>query len=381
MTIESIRIQNFQAHSDLLVELDPRVTSIIGPSDVGKSSVIRALRWAALNVPVSSLIRNGTKQATVELVVDGRTITRSRGAENVYKLDGQEYKAFRTDVPTDIASLLKLGDANFQGQHDPIYWFSSTAGDVSRQLNAVVDLGIIDSTLAETVRFVNKAKTVMQIAEETLSRSVAERDGLAWVGDADDDLKRVEQKADKQDKLKDRRLSLNVIVHAASIAQVDAWEAADEAIDSEKLLAAMGAAGKAQKRVASLDVLIRDASKSEAEKSVEIPCLAVLSAAAETVAEVRKQKKSEHLGRLIRNARMVEAAKDEELPDIANLQLLAELLETRASRRKELSSLLNEVHDKNDTVWQARNMSRKAAHELDTKTEGRCPLCGKEMSE
>lgn len=381
MTISSLHIQNFQAHTDLLIELDPGVTTIVGPSDVGKSSVVRALRWAALNAPVSSLIRDGAKQATVELIVDGRKIVRSRGSENVYRLDDQEYKAFRTDVPDAISRLLNLFDVNFQGQHDPIYWFSSTAGDVSRQLNAVVDLSIIDSTLAETVRLVNKAKTTVQIAEETLSRSVAERDGLAWVADADGDLKKVEQREERHGEIKDKLLELNSWVHAANMAKVGAWEAKQLADDSERLLIAMGAAGKAAKRASELFNLVADANRSFSEKSVEIPDLAGLSGAVETLTEIGRQRKSERLTELIRGVREADGARIGELPDTVNLTMAAGRFEVMMSRRRSLEVLLNEARVKSDIVEDAREDAEKAHGELESKTDGRCPLCGKEMNE
>lgn len=377
--IEQIRIKNFQAHEDLTIEMD-RVVTLTGPSDVGKSSAIRALRWAALNVPVSSLIRDGAKQASVELIVDGRKIVRSRGSENVYQLDGQEYKAFRTDVPDAIAKLLNLTEVNFQGQHDPIYWFSSTAGDVSRQLNAVVDLSIIDATLAETVRMFNKAKTVVQIAEETLSRSVAERDGLAWVADADADLKKVEESEAEMEHIRGRKIDLDLLVGLAKRNGMDARELKSLADDSASLLAAMGRAGKASKQASDLKQLVADVSKARDEKSVEIPDLSRLAGLADDLVEIGRQKKASRLAELIASVRRADADKAaSEVPDTSQLDVLAELLENRTARRKQLETALDETRDRNDDAADAKRAFKKAHQELESKTEGLCPLCGREM--
>jgi DNA repair ATPase RecN len=377
--IEQIRIKNFQAHEDLTIEMD-RVVTLTGPSDVGKSSAIRALRWAALNVPVSSLIRDGAKQASVELIVDGRKIVRSRGSENVYQLDGQEYKAFRTDVPDAIAKLLNMTEVNFQGQHDPIYWFSSTAGDVSRQLNAVVDLSIIDATLAETVRMFNKAKTVVQIAEETLSRSVAERDGLAWVADADADLKKVEESEAEMEHIRGRKIDLDLLVGLAKRNGMDARELKSLADDSASLLAAMGRAGKASKQASDLKQLVADVSKARDEKSVEIPDLSRLAGLADDLVEIGRQKKASRLAELIASVRRADADKAaSEVPDTSQLDVLAELLENRTARRKQLETALDETRDRNDDAADAKRAFKKAHQELESKTEGLCPLCGREM--
>lgn len=43
-----LRIQNFQAHKDTTIEFD-RITTIVGPSDTGKSAVLRAFKWVEKN--------------------------------------------------------------------------------------------------------------------------------------------------------------------------------------------------------------------------------------------------------------------------------------------------------------------------------------------
>jgi AAA15 family ATPase/GTPase len=40
--MKKLRIKNFQIHKDLEIEFGP-ITTIVGPSDIGKSAVLRAL--------------------------------------------------------------------------------------------------------------------------------------------------------------------------------------------------------------------------------------------------------------------------------------------------------------------------------------------------
>lgn len=40
--IRRIVLRNFQNHRRLRIDLDPRVTTVVGPSDAGKSAVVRA---------------------------------------------------------------------------------------------------------------------------------------------------------------------------------------------------------------------------------------------------------------------------------------------------------------------------------------------------
>ena len=177
--LEQLQIQNFQAHSKLRLEFAPGITTIVGPSDTGKSSIIRALRWVATNQPGGeAFIRYGTKGCTVRLTVDGHTVTRRRkrgGDVNTYHLDDDEFKAFGRGVPDTVAEFLNLPEVCWPCQH-----------------NAIVDLGVIDDTLRAVGSTFHAARVKLESAEEGLTEAKEEADGLAWVADADKALRGVE---------------------------------------------------------------------------------------------------------------------------------------------------------------------------------------------
>lgn len=173
MKFRSLQLKNFQVHKDTLIEFSPTITTIRGPTDSGKSAVLRALRWVCLNdLAGEGFIREGTKKVEVILHVMEKKerfeILRNKGtggSSNTYELDSKEFKSFGTTVPSDIETLLRTSDINFQGQHDPAFWFTDTAGEVSRKLNAIVDLSLVDSSLAAIatqVRMLLEKKTIVQ---------------------------------------------------------------------------------------------------------------------------------------------------------------------------------------------------------------------------
>lgn len=181
--LESIALRNFQVHEDLIVEFSPTITTIKGPTDKGKSAVLRALRWVCLNdVAGADFIREGAKRVTITLhVTDGKgshsTISRSKSTDghvNLYVWDDREFKAFGQSVPPDIAHALALNEINFQGQHDPPFWFADTAGEVSRKLNAVIDLTIIDTALSNIASEVRRAQERKGLCEERLTEAAAQ---------------------------------------------------------------------------------------------------------------------------------------------------------------------------------------------------------------
>lgn len=156
--IEKLRLQNFQKHTDAKLKLG-RVTCVVGESDRGKSSIIRAIRWLMLNQPAGDSVRkHDTKQTTVTAWIDGKRVERGKGRENVYRLEKAEYKAFGNKVPEGIATFLNVGDENFQCQHDSPFLLHLSSGQISRSLNSVVDLEAIDETQQRAARKVRQCK-------------------------------------------------------------------------------------------------------------------------------------------------------------------------------------------------------------------------------
>jgi hypothetical protein len=140
-----LRVNNFQSHSDSELEFaEGKVNAIVGPSNAGKSSVIRALELVALNRPDGMTYRkHGTKETRVTL--DG--VARVRGnTANQYEADGEVYKALRSAVPRQVTDALRLTDINFRKQHEPYFMLGESPGAVARAMNELADLGLIDHT-------------------------------------------------------------------------------------------------------------------------------------------------------------------------------------------------------------------------------------------
>lgn len=177
--LKSLKLSNFQAHKELVIPLSPGITSIRGPTDRGKSSILRALRWVCLNdFGGDDFVREGAKKTIVTLETKDHTIIRTKGtggALNTYRLETasgeDEFKSFGVTVPSPIAALLQLDEINFQGQHESPFWFAETAGEVSRKLNRVVDLNIIDEVLSNIASEVRTATERKTVSEERLQQA------------------------------------------------------------------------------------------------------------------------------------------------------------------------------------------------------------------
>ena len=136
--IDTIEIENFQSHRHTTVQLSPGVNVIKGRSHSGKSSVMRAIRWALLNQPRGENFVShfkGDKEVTSVGIQfdDGRHATRLRrgGSKNGYESSSGSFKALRSDVPEEITEITKMEAINVQMQGAPYFMLSETPGKVA----------------------------------------------------------------------------------------------------------------------------------------------------------------------------------------------------------------------------------------------------------
>ena len=195
--LKSLSIRNFRIHKKLRIKFSPHVTTIVGKSYAGKSTVINALKWTCLNRPSGiSVIQWGSKQTAVTLNIDEFGITRTRSkSKNQYRLKRREkedkFVAFGNGVPSKISSILNVTENNFQGQHSLPFWFGETSGEVSRQLNGIVNLGVIDSTTSNINSMQRKAKVAAEICEERVKKTREEYKGLEFVIEMEKDWEKI----------------------------------------------------------------------------------------------------------------------------------------------------------------------------------------------
>jgi hypothetical protein len=212
--IERLRISHFQTHKKLQILLDSRVTTLAGPSDAGKSSALRALLWLAFNTPQGDYFFNWDSDwCRVEAVIDGRVVVRKKSATtNLYKLDDDTFKAFGANVPDPVKELINLGPNNVQEQVGAPFWFYESGGQVAKELNQIVNLEVIDSTLANVGASLRQARASLGVAQERLDATNVVLARTSWVRAFADDMAAVETAERKLAEISQRaaRASLSV---------------------------------------------------------------------------------------------------------------------------------------------------------------------------
>ena len=231
--IKALELQNFQSHRRTRVELSPGVNVIVGPSDSGKTAVLRALGWVVWNRPSGDAFRShagGDPVARVELA-DGTAVTRGidkRGG--YYRLGDQELRAIRTDVPEEVARTLDLDPVNLQGQHDAPFLLSESSGEVARQLNRITRLDRIDTSLAAAASHLRELARDLKTGEAAVAAREAELESYAWVDEAELDVSSLENleksMAEEQRSVIGLRTLLQALAGAQTIVEMAQLEVA-----------------------------------------------------------------------------------------------------------------------------------------------------------
>jgi len=335
--IEKLQIRGFGANEKLDLEFGPNVTTIVGKSFIGKSWSLRALKWVNLNKPKGdSFINWDSKEAKVRESIDGKVVTRIRSKnDNSYRLSGGKvpYTAFGNDVPRDIAEIVNVSDMNFQGQHSAPFWFCETSGEVSRQLNSIVNLEIIDSTLANIASELRKTKIVVEVTEKSLSEALREKKELEYIEGLDEELTNVENLQNKYQENVEKRSTIDKILNSVQNYVLSRENAAQTASDG---LTALSVGDKCVEMATSIEKL------SELVESIE----------------------------------GFQKALKNKPPSIEYLRVLKDESEQLNMQCNQLDDLIESVENwENKKCLSKENLEQLGA-ELKRVAQGRCPLCG-----
>lgn len=159
--LSGITIRGFQSHVETHIPLVAGLNVITGPSDSGKTSLIRTVRWVAFNEPTGEAYVNkkvGEAEATLHLA-DGVDITKHRRkGKTAYHLSTIPEPFEKSEVPLEVTQALGItkqtfGDfttaLNFSYQLEAPFLISETASAGAKVLGKLsgteaVDLAIKD---------------------------------------------------------------------------------------------------------------------------------------------------------------------------------------------------------------------------------------------
>lgn len=206
MSIKTISIQNFQSHKDTTIDFDPGVNFIVGSSDSGKSSIIRALLWSIYNRPLGDQFKSwfSKEKESVEVGIEfdnGFVIKERKNSKNIYNVNGNILEAIKSDIPDELENLINLADYNIQTQYQSYFLLQETAGEVAKRFNTLVGLDIIDTTFKNLNYSINNIKGKIIEYDNEINDLKVDIDSLAYIDDIDTILKNLDLEVGLKEKI------------------------------------------------------------------------------------------------------------------------------------------------------------------------------------
>jgi len=197
--IQSILIKNFQCHKETYLDLSNGFNIINGPTDEGKSAIIRAIRWAAANNPqgfdFKAHLANGDTLVRLTFT-DDQWIERVRGDnENYYSCSThKKLSALRGKVPDEIQKILNLESINIQSQFDGFFLIDDSPPNIGRYLNDLLNISVIDSSIKNINSAHRENRRKYKENNETIQRYQKEVSSLSWIDNLENEILLYEQK-------------------------------------------------------------------------------------------------------------------------------------------------------------------------------------------
>ncbi len=216
--IDSLEINNYQAHKDTVMNFSPGVNAIVGFSDTGKSSIIRALNWCLNNKPTGTgFIRHGSIESHVQIKKNKNTIIRTKGRKannNSYKLNENVYEGFNQDVPDNIKKVININPINIQGQFERHFLLSESAGEIARTFNKITNLEVMDISLKNLTSEKRKLEQQSSLLSTQHTNLKQQLEGFNNLKEAEQLIEQGEELEKKYDEIHQKELSLSQIMQS-----------------------------------------------------------------------------------------------------------------------------------------------------------------------
>lgn len=370
-----VKIENFQSIESAEIDING-LTVIVGPSDRGKSAIIRALKSAFLNTRGNSFVRYGKDKSSVTVEdTDFELVWEKGKSVNRQVLNGEEYSKIGSSTPEEIQDItkvreVKVGDLTLvpqiQPQHEYAFLLDKTEGQISSAI----------SHIAKTSRILKAMKLC--------SSDIREVSGKIKIKEAE-----VESQSEKLEKIQGPMFDTTVIYERLSK-------------DHKSILEDQGVVGSIEGSIGLSDSVKRvrkslsKVSTPETsvghllEESASIEEALYLLPVQDALRNLRKVKdpKSVDVTGDIEVLYLVEKALDfarvkgvkvPKAPKVPNFGELLDLgleLEGYFLLKKELISMQEDVKSALDKVSELSKLKHELEHEL-----GACPSCERVFSE
>lgn len=189
--IKSVHLKNFQSHEDTVINFSNDVNIIIGESNSGKTSILRAIMWVIDNEPLGSdFIMAGKNSCSVKIEYDdGTSIERGRTLKDTgyYKIKYKDdagnicentFKGFTNAVPVEVLNIHQMPYVNITkdlethlnviSQLDKPFLLTDSVNTKANAIGRITGTHIVDASVKLCTKEVQATKRDVKQKEELL---------------------------------------------------------------------------------------------------------------------------------------------------------------------------------------------------------------------
>lgn len=189
--IVKVTLENFQAHEHSEIEFHNGLNIIVGESNNGKTSILRAIMWVVDNQPLGTdFIMAGKDECSVTIEYDdgtwiqrGRTL-KDTGYYKVKYIDDngkyqiQEYRGFTNAIPVDVDNVHQMPKVNITkdiethlnvlSQLDTPFLLTESPMVKASAIGRITGTHVIDAGVKESNKTILSNKKTAKVHEETI---------------------------------------------------------------------------------------------------------------------------------------------------------------------------------------------------------------------
>lgn len=188
--IMRLKGKNFQSHLDTTVDFVPTLNIITGGTDSGKSTLLRMIQWVTSGKPsgFDFISHQACKHGGfVEVSIDFDDCFVSRyktKSKNTWNVNGLKLSATGRNVPDEAVGLLNWNEINYCSQLEPYFLLSDSRGQVAKKMNSIVDLEIIDDSMAKISKDMRAVSTDIKYMDGEVERIDKELEKYSFLDEA-----------------------------------------------------------------------------------------------------------------------------------------------------------------------------------------------------
>jgi DNA repair ATPase RecN len=179
--VAKVKFKNYQSLKDLELRFG-RFTVIKGPSNTGKSSIIRGFKGVFFNQLGNHFVTKGANNSEVIVEFeDNKEIIWRKGDDNQYEINGRVLNKVSRSAPEDVAEISQVREIvlddthkykiNFSEQFHEPFLITESEATISKMFSTVSDLGLVSNAIDLCNKDLKRNRLLLRDREDSLKKA------------------------------------------------------------------------------------------------------------------------------------------------------------------------------------------------------------------